>query len=128
MMKILIVDDDSTILSLLEIVLESQGHIVVKAESGEEALSLFSKGYFDLVITDICMPGICGNTLLKRIKDVAPQVPFVALTGEPESACELFDFVFSKPFKPQNLITQIERVIPIATKAENCSEPWSHSR
>ncbi|MHC4878977.1 MAG: response regulator [Planctomycetota bacterium] len=66
-MKILIVDDNSAILSSLELLLEVDGHSVSAVSSGNEALSLLTPGHqFDLVVTDLKMPGMDGDRLFQQ--------------------------------------------------------------
>src|SRR3989304_4590686 len=66
------------------------GYETVSAESGSEALSLFFRGDFDLVITDVRMPGLSGIELLRRIRKMAPDLPAIVITafGDMETAME----------------------------------------
>lgn len=66
--KILIVEDDESIRDILTIMLELQGHIVLQAENGREALELLSYANFDLVLLDIMMPVMDGYETLQHIK------------------------------------------------------------
>ncbi|MDR2842422.1 MAG: sigma-54 dependent transcriptional regulator [Spirochaetaceae bacterium] len=79
--KLLIVDDEKGIREGLAESLESDGYLVETAQDGDAAWKRFQKGDIDLVITDLRMPGISGDELLKRIKTESPGVPVIVLTG-----------------------------------------------
>ncbi|GMO33518.1 MAG: sigma-54 dependent transcriptional regulator [Termitinemataceae bacterium] len=79
--KLLIVDDEKGIREGLAESLETDGYIVETASDGDAAWKRFQKGDIDLVITDLRMPGLSGDELLKRIKTESPGVPVIVLTG-----------------------------------------------
>ncbi len=79
--RILVVDDEVDILNVLKFVLEKEGFQVDTAQSGEEALRLFEKGYYDIVLTDLKMPGIDGLQLLERVKELSPSTDVVIMTA-----------------------------------------------
>ncbi|GMO50215.1 MAG: sigma-54 dependent transcriptional regulator [Termitinemataceae bacterium] len=79
--KLLIVDDEKGIREGLAESLVSDGYIVETAKDGNEGWERFAKGDIDLVITDLRMPGLSGEELLKRIKTESPGVPVIVLTG-----------------------------------------------
>ena len=79
--KILVVDDEVNMLALFKKVLGKEGYQVQTAPSGEEALKLLEKEWFDLVISDLKMPGLDGLELLKKVKGVNPAVPYIVLTA-----------------------------------------------
>ncbi len=74
-MKILIVDDDPHIRDLYKEELEDEGYEVFLANSGKEALEIFSKESPDLVTLDILMPGMNGIEVLRKMKEVASNSP-----------------------------------------------------
>jgi CheY-like chemotaxis protein len=111
-MKILVADDDNNIRKLLEIILEEHEYTFEITKNGEEAMAAFAAKSFDLVLTDINMPGRDGNALVQFVKSSNRPVAVVALTGEVEKASELFDLVLSKPIRKQELISTINRLIP----------------
>ncbi len=78
---ILVVDDEANMLALFKKVLGKEGYRVDTAESGKEALRLLAREEFDLVISDLKMPGLDGLDLLKRVKSQTPQLPFIVLTA-----------------------------------------------
>jgi two-component system, NtrC family, response regulator PilR len=81
LVKILIVDDDSSIRNMLSIVLKKDGYEVASADSSEAALRRLKDESFDLIISDIKMPGVSGIELLKKIKALQPEVPVIMITA-----------------------------------------------
>lgn len=79
--KILVVDDDSSIRNMLAIVLKKNGYQVTAVDSSEEALRCLKDRPFELIISDIKMPGISGIELLKKIKTITPEVPVIMITA-----------------------------------------------
>ncbi len=80
-LKILVVDDNENIREMLEDFLNFEGHKPVLAKDGKEALDLFCEQDFDIVITDLGMPGMSGWELSKYIKQRKPEIPIVIITG-----------------------------------------------
>lgn len=89
-MKVLIVDDEKSIRITLSAFLVNEGYDVDVAEDFESALAILGQKEIDVVISDIVMPRVSGVTLLKRIKETAPNVKVIMMTGEPtlETAVE----------------------------------------
>jgi diguanylate cyclase (GGDEF)-like protein len=79
--RILVVDDEEIIRSLFRDVLEDKGYQVVLAPNGEEAIERLKETPFDLVITDIRMPGIDGMEVLRRSKAKYPEIDIIIITG-----------------------------------------------
>ena len=70
--RLLIVEDEETLCESLKRVLSREGYVVDVAYSAESALEIFDGGFYDVIITDIILPGITGIELLKRIKEQVP--------------------------------------------------------
>ncbi len=109
MAKILVVDDELSMRQFLEILLRREGHEVLCAVDGEEALGLFQEQSFDLVISDIKMARVDGLELLQRIKERQPLIPVIMMTAyaSPEDAIKAmkagaFDYL-TKPFKVKEI-------------------------
>ena len=81
MAKILVVDDDQGMREFLEILLIRDGYEVAIARGGKEAIGLCKKHKFDLVITDLKMPGIDGIDVLKNIKEISPETMVILITA-----------------------------------------------
>lgn len=81
--KILYVDDEETVSNLAKELLESMGYSVTTANTGTDAINIFSKdpNYFDLIITDQIMPDFTGLTLSKRVLKIRSNVPIILCTG-----------------------------------------------
>jgi DNA-binding NtrC family response regulator len=79
--KLLVVDDEKNIREGLAASLEMDGYNAVCAASGDEAWELYCKGDIDLVITDLRMPGMDGEELMRRILAETPGLPVIILTG-----------------------------------------------
>jgi putative two-component system response regulator len=81
MSRILAIDDEDVIRMLVVEILESVGHEVVGAESAEHALELLDHGEFDLVVSDVVMPGLSGLELLEAARSRRASLPIVLVTG-----------------------------------------------
>src|SRR3989304_108795 len=79
--KILVVDDDPVIGKSFDRVLSGKGYAVITAANGEEALGKLRSEAYDLVFTDIKMPGISGIEVAERVKASQPWLPVVIVTG-----------------------------------------------
>jgi hypothetical protein len=75
--RVLLVDDDENIRSVISDMLDLLGHQVMAAPCGEDALKLFQKHDFDLVITDLGMPGISGWDVVRACKEMRPHIPVI---------------------------------------------------
>jgi two-component system, NtrC family, response regulator PilR len=107
--SILIVDDELSLREMLEILLSREGYNVATAASGPEALELFKKNLFHVVLTDIRMRPMDGLSLLKAIKALRPQTEVIMISAfaDQETAIEAmnegaYDF-FPKPFNNKEL-------------------------
>jgi CheY-like chemotaxis protein len=78
---ILCVDDNEQALSVRKFMLETRGYRVLTAASSEQALELFREGGVDLVVSDLIMPYMDGNELIRRMKEFAPEVPAILISG-----------------------------------------------
>src|ERR1041385_3468949 len=107
--RILVVDDESLVCHTVTILLKVDGHTVTTAGSGEEALTIFEPGKFDLVVTDYAMPSRTGPELAAAIKNRAPEQPVVLLTayaerlrGQPQALTNV-DFIIEKPLSIESI-------------------------
>ena len=124
MQNILIIDDEDIIVALLQEYFSHLGYSVVTAKDGSEGIEIFnSSPNFDLVITDINMPGINGNAVAKCIRNSPrPEVPIVGMSGQNDKADgDLFNSMVMKPFNLNELKTMIHKIKengPISTPSE----------
>lgn len=78
---ILCIDDNEQALSVRKFLLETRGYRVLSALTAEEAMEHFDRGGIDLVICDLVMPQTDGNELVRRMKERAPEVPAMLVSG-----------------------------------------------
>lgn len=116
--RILLVDDEPILLKAVEFKLKKEGMEVVTAMSGEEAMAaLGSQEPFDIVISDVMMPGVSGIELLRKVKDQSPDVKVLLLTGlkTEETVVDAFDLgaddFMTKPFNPKELSVRVKRLL-----------------
>jgi DNA-binding response OmpR family regulator len=111
--KILVIDDDNSLLNFLIEAIKILGFDTVACRNGADAEEAFSKDKFDLVISDLMLPDTNGVVLLKELKNINPSLPIVIVTGYPlvytplMAKAEGIDGYISKPFR----INQLEQVI-----------------
>ncbi len=117
MARIIVVDNEANILTLLNTVLKSEGHEMETFRDGEKALAALKDRRFDLLISDIRMSPIDGMELLRRTREIQPAASVIMLTafGSIESAIEAmklgaFDYL-TKPFKVDELIVTVDRAL-----------------
>jgi len=114
--EILVVDDDSDILSLVKQILEIEGMTVVVAANAEVALRHLCEKVFSLMITDRSMPGLDGFALARKAAVIAPLMPIVMMTGDilpdtPHMAKKAgIAVVLNKPFHPTKLLQAIQEL------------------
>ncbi|MBI3584482.1 MAG: response regulator [Nitrospinae bacterium] len=117
--KILIVDDEEDILTLLEYNLEKAGFEVISAKDGPEAIELTKKKSPELVILDIMLPSMEGTEVCKAIKrdDTTSHIPIIMLTAKGEEVDRIVglelgaDDYITKPFSPRELVLRVKAVL-----------------
>lgn len=122
--QILVVDDEENIREVLSNYLQGMNYNVQTAEDGQEALTKYKKGEYDLIISDLLMPNIDGLELLKRIREIDREVIFLMITGYPsiETAVDAikkgaYDYI-TKPFHMEDVRLRIERAFEKRTLKE----------
>jgi CheY-like chemotaxis protein len=117
--RVLVVDDEEMVRTLVGRILGTAGYGTVMAASGEEALEVWKRegGRFDLLLTDVVMPGMNGLDLAHRLKEEAPGLPVLVITGYTAdvdvggfAAPKEFRFL-GKPFTPELLLRNLEEVL-----------------
>jgi DNA-binding NtrC family response regulator len=121
MKKILLVDDEPAILTVLELLLNKFGYIVVLKSNAESALFLIREGVnVDLVITDYRMPGMNGVEFVRELRRILPSVPVLMLTGditvEIEPSLGVFELI-NKPVAGKEL----DRIVKAALDRTNAN-------
>jgi UDP-3-O-[3-hydroxymyristoyl] N-acetylglucosamine deacetylase len=117
--KILIVDDEETIVKSITGVLEDEGFDITTAKNGEEALDIFQQEIPLLTLLDIWMPGMDGIEVLKKIKGIEPNCPVIMLSGHATISTAMaavklgaFDFI-EKPLSLDVLLKTVHRAISL---------------
>jgi DNA-binding NtrC family response regulator len=124
MSTVLIVDDEKTLRRLLRDTLEGEGHTVLQAATGEEALERFQETSCDLVLLDMILPDLNGLQVLRRMKRMAADVPVIIMTAysEVRGAVEAMkaqaaDYL-CKPFDLDELKLVVQRILESAALAQ----------
>jgi CheY-like chemotaxis protein len=112
--SVLLVDDDDSARESIKLLLSIDRHLVAEARNGQEAIELFTKLSFDLVILDFAMPGMQGAELAQRLRALGPKVPILMVTAYLEKLTEAdkpVDAVLAKPFGVDELRQTIAKLI-----------------
>lgn len=117
MAKVLIIDDHDSIREGLELLLRKRGHSTMVAEDGERGIELLEEEGADLVITDLKMARMDGLTVLRRARELSPDVEVLVITafGTIEKAVEAMklgavDFI-TKPFSSEEFAVKVDRIV-----------------
>jgi DNA-binding NtrC family response regulator len=115
--RILVVDDDASLRRVLQVQLEQEGYVVASAASAQQTLSTLQVQPYDLVISDLRMPGVSGLELLRQIRLQHPEAIVIILTafGTVETAVEAmkagaYDYL-TKPVHPDELSLVVGRAL-----------------
>jgi CheY-like chemotaxis protein len=110
--RVLAIDDEKAILDMLERALVLFGFSVEVASSGEEGIEKFDGERFDVVVTDILMPGVDGVSVLNYIrKSNRAATPVIGISGTPWLLQdESFDLVLDKPFSIKALVDSVKQL------------------
>jgi DNA-binding NtrC family response regulator len=126
--RILVVDDESSVCSSVEKILSRQGHEVIIAQSGEEALKKIEQGKINLVLADLMMPHMNGIELLKNIQSRWNDVNVIMITGYASISTAVestrlgaIDYL-PKPFTPEELTKVTDRALS-SPKPAGSNEP-----
>lgn len=125
--KILLVDDEKKILTLLRAYLEKEDYQVIEALDGRQALDAFQRETPDLVVLDIMLPVMDGLEVCREIRHIS-EIPIIMLTARDEDADKLVglelgaDDYITKPFSPKELVARIRAVLRRASKTKTSSK------
>ena len=119
--RILVVDDEASIVELVAYNLRRAGYEVLTAANGEEALQFARDGGLDLVVLDVMLPGMDGFDVLKEIRRIS-EVPVLMLTARGEEIDRVVGFEIgaddyvTKPFSPRELTGRVKAILRRARK------------
>lgn len=117
MSKLLLVDDDAELSSMLEQILTKEGFQLTLAADGETGLERALSGSYDLILLDVMLPGIDGFQLLQRLRQQARSTPVLMLTARGDdddrvAGLELgADDYLPKPFYPKELVARVKALL-----------------
>ena len=126
--KILIVDDELNIRRILQMAFEKLGHQVLVAEDARVALELLAENNFDLVITDVTMPGMNGYELQNIVHENQPDVPVIIMTAYgtiPQAVAAIRNGAYEYITKPFDL-DQLKKIV--ASALEGDSKPKARGK
>jgi len=114
--RILVVDDNAMMRTVMRAALDRAGHKVTLAESGEKALKVVESGEtFDLVVTDIHMPKMSGGDLTRTLRKALPALKVLLISGDADAINpkEFGDAVFAleKPFTADKLASKVAEIL-----------------
>ena len=115
--KVLIVDDDRDVVSIVSTMLEGRGWDILAAYSGPEALEIVSSSIPDVILLDIMMPEMNGIEVLKKIKKMDAHARIIMITafGDVESYLDSMELgayeYINKPFETRELLEMIDKVV-----------------
>jgi CheY-like chemotaxis protein len=111
--RILVIDDEEVVRSVLSRTLAKVNHQVTLAVNGEKGVQLFKEEKFDMVLTDLGMPGMSGWEVCRMIKKINPETPVGMITGwgaeMSQSKMDEYglDFLISKPFDLNQILNVV---------------------
>ncbi|MEY4880403.1 MAG: hypothetical protein RJB62_1872 [Pseudomonadota bacterium] len=117
MASILLAEDDESLRRFLAAALERAGHFVISCPDGAEAFLQLTSFKFDLLLSDIVMPGMDGIELAKRAAELDPKLRIMFITGfaavalHPASEAPKQAKVLSKPFHLRDIVEEVERMV-----------------
>ena len=120
MANVLVADDEELARFTIREILEGEGHTVIEAKNGVEAIALFNKNKIDIIVTDIIMPDKEGIETIIELKRDHPAIKIVAISGGGRTRNLDFlelakrygaDAVLAKPFSEQELIDALNKLL-----------------
>lgn len=130
MQKILVVDDEPAIITLLTYNLEKAGYEVIAVQDGKEALTKVSSVNPDLMLLDLMLPGLEGIEVLKQLRQERNQVPVIMLTARGDELDKILglelgaDDYITKPFSPREVLARVKALL---RRVQTKPEPYNES-
>jgi two-component system, chemotaxis family, CheB/CheR fusion protein len=115
-LQILVIEDAPDVLDVLTMLLRIEGAEVVGTGNGREALTIFRRRHFDVVVSDLGLPDIAGDVLIRTLIAAARRpIKVVVITGETQPAMTLAreagaDVIFAKPCRWESVVTYLDEL------------------
>lgn len=121
MARILIVDDEAQVRTVLRLGLETEGHEVLEAADGRAALRAVREAAPELIITDVLMPEADGVSFIKQLRDQGTDCRLLAMSGAANGSAELLKLMsafgaaetLQKPFSIADLLSKVRALLPV---------------
>jgi two-component system cell cycle response regulator CtrA len=116
-MRVLLVDDDSSVVKTLEQMLKSEGYIVDSTTIGEDGLEIGKLYDYDIILLDLMMPDLSGYEVLRRLRSARVTTPVLILSGLQETADKIKGFdvggddYLTKPYNKTELLARIQAIV-----------------
>lgn len=116
MKKVLLVDDDESIIEVLRLYFEKEGYAVSTCSQGDKAVATFNVAKPDIIILDLMLPGMDGNDICREIRKNS-DVPIIMLTARTDTLDKIIglelgaDDYVPKPFEPKELLARVKAVL-----------------
>ena len=125
MAAILIVDDNEAIRRLLSDLFTRAGFVVQAARGAEEAMDLCRRDCFDVVLSDVLMPGTDGHALARHLAVVCPRTRVVLMSGY-DPGCDNCPYAprcwfIHKPFRPRHVVSYVSKILASPLPARSAS-------
>lgn len=119
---VLVIEDEEALANIIALALKRLNMDTVIQGNGSDGIRCFEEGNFDLVITDIALPGADGNQIARHIRGSNKPTPIIGISGTPWIMDEgIFEAVLNKPFSIQSLLDVVEsHTIRSVSAACNC--------
>ncbi len=125
--KILIIDDDPSILELCRFFLEDASFHITTAREHQKALELLSQNHYDLILMDLMMPGLSGEDFLKKLSSLMGEnkIPLVLMSAKKEEEIDdllqkgLADAFLGKPISRERLLNCVQNILVSYYSKEN---------
>lgn len=122
MEKILIVDDEASIVTLLQYTLETAGYVVDSATDGRTAYQMAKATAYDFIVLDVMLPQMSGMDLCRRIREQGIETPILMLTARADEYDKIIglelgaDDYMTKPFSPNEVVARIKAILRRVSK------------
>ncbi len=131
--RILVVDDEPSIVELIRVNLEDAGYDVDEAVTGNEALSAFQQNTYDLLVLDLMLPGVDGFEVCRQVRKVS-SIPIIMLTAKADEIDRVLglelgaDDYIVKPFSPREFVARVKAVLRRIPSSPQSSEVLEYGR